>query len=89
MIFAITFKNHFVSKTNKTLKLPVVSSLLALCCFVSPENIPEKDLHGRLHINRVFHISAERMFELLFTSSRFMQRFTNSRNIIGWSYVLI
>ncbi|XP_007946041.1 protein Aster-C, partial [Orycteropus afer afer] len=46
------------------------------------ENIPEKDLHGRLYINRVFHISAERMFELLFTSSRFMQKFTNSRNIL-------
>ncbi|XP_072821101.1 protein Aster-C isoform X1 [Vicugna pacos] len=46
------------------------------------ENIPEKDLRGRLYINRVFHISAERMFELLFTSSRFMQRFSNSRNII-------
>ncbi|XP_040606730.1 protein Aster-C isoform X4 [Mesocricetus auratus] len=49
---------------------------------VDEENIPEKDLQGRLHINRVFHISAERMFELLFTSSHFMQRFTNSRNII-------
>ncbi|XP_064351238.1 protein Aster-C isoform X2 [Camelus dromedarius] len=46
------------------------------------ENIPEKDLRGRLYINRVFHISAERMFALLFTSSRFMQRFSNSRNII-------
>ncbi|XP_076974450.1 protein Aster-C isoform X3 [Tamandua tetradactyla] len=49
---------------------------------VDEENIPEKDLHGRLFINRVFHISPERMFELLFTSSRFMKRFTNSRNII-------
>lgn len=49
---------------------------------IEEENIPEKDLHGRLYINRIFHISAERMFELLFTSSRFMQRFTNSRNII-------
>ncbi|XP_014647724.1 PREDICTED: GRAM domain-containing protein 1C isoform X1 [Ceratotherium simum simum] len=49
---------------------------------VDEENIPVKDLHGRLYINRVFHISAEKMFELLFTSSRFMQRFTNSRNII-------
>lgn len=56
---------------------------------VDEENILEKDLHGRLYINRVFHISAERMFELLFTSSRFMQRFSNSRNIIGWSCVLI
>ncbi|XP_033288023.1 protein Aster-C isoform X1 [Orcinus orca] len=49
---------------------------------VDEENIPENDLHGRLYINRVFHISAERMFELLFTSSRFMQIFASSRNII-------
>ncbi|XP_075399573.1 protein Aster-C [Tenrec ecaudatus] len=49
---------------------------------VDEENTPERDLHGRLYINRVFHISAERMFELLFTSSRFMQRFANSRNIL-------
>ncbi|KAB0374169.1 hypothetical protein FD755_014425, partial [Muntiacus reevesi] len=49
---------------------------------VDEENIFEKDLHGRLYINRVFRISAERMFELLFTSSHFMQRFSNSRNII-------
>ncbi|XP_070262324.1 protein Aster-C isoform X2 [Myotis yumanensis] len=49
---------------------------------VDEENIPEKDLRGRLYINRVFHINADKMFELLFTSSRFMQRFTNSRNII-------
>ncbi|GAB1300289.1 Protein Aster-C [Apodemus speciosus] len=49
---------------------------------VDEENIPEKDLQGRLYINRVFHISAERMFALLFTSSHFMQRFANSRNII-------
>lgn len=49
---------------------------------VDEESIPEKDLQGRLYINRVFHISAERMFALLFTSSHFMQRFANSRNII-------
>ncbi|KAM5281276.1 protein Aster-C [Ctenodactylus gundi] len=49
---------------------------------VDEENIHEKDLQGRLYINRVFHISAEKMFELLFTSSRFMQRFFSSRNII-------
>ncbi|XP_068925998.1 protein Aster-C isoform X1 [Petaurus breviceps papuanus] len=56
------------------------------CCFsvllLGEENIPERDLNGRLFINCVFHISADRMFELLFTSSRFMQRFANSRNII-------
>ncbi|XP_066097489.1 protein Aster-C isoform X2 [Saccopteryx bilineata] len=49
---------------------------------VDEENISEKDLHGRLYVNRVYHISAEKMFELLFTSSRFMQKFTSSRNII-------
>ncbi|XP_027724584.1 protein Aster-C isoform X4 [Vombatus ursinus] len=46
------------------------------------EDISKRDLNGRLFINCVFHISADRMFELLFTSSRFMQKFTNSRNII-------
>lgn len=49
---------------------------------IDEENILEKDLRGRLYINRVFHIPAEKMFELIFTSSRFMQRFFNSRNII-------
>ncbi|XP_035130022.2 protein Aster-C isoform X1 [Callithrix jacchus] len=49
---------------------------------VDEENVPERDLHGRLFINRVFHISSERMFELLFTSSRFMEKFASSRNII-------
>lgn len=49
---------------------------------VDEESIPEKDLHGRLYINRVFPISAERMFELLFTNSHFMQKFVDSRNII-------
>ncbi|KAM8770855.1 protein Aster-C isoform 4-T4 [Rhynchonycteris naso] len=49
---------------------------------VDEENISEKDLHGRLYVNRVYHISAEKMFELLFTTSRFMQKFTSSRNII-------
>lgn len=50
---------------------------------VDEENILEKELHGRLYIDRVFHIGADKMFELLFTSSRFMQRFATSRNIIG------
>ncbi|KAM9225763.1 protein Aster-C [Dugong dugon] len=64
--------------TNEYLSLDKSSSSDS----VGEENIPEKDLHGRLYINRVFHISAERMFELLFTSSCFMQRFANSRNIL-------
>lgn len=88
LITVITFKNYFVpqiSKQNQTLKLPFLGFFSYGSVFPPPtENIPEKDLRGRLYINRVFHINADKMFELLFTSSRFMQRFTNSRNIIGW-----
>lgn len=95
LIIVITLKTILCqNKQNKIFKLPFLgffpfSPMVFFCLFVSPENIPEKDLHGRLYINRVFHISAERMFELLFTSSRFMQRFANSRNIIGWSCVYL
>ncbi|XP_050814505.1 protein Aster-C isoform X7 [Gopherus flavomarginatus] len=46
------------------------------------ETVPENDLHGRLFINRVFNISADKMFEMLFTNSHFMQRFLNARNIV-------
>ncbi|TSK98432.1 GRAM domain-containing protein 1C [Bagarius yarrelli] len=38
---------------------------------------------GRLYMNRVFHFSAEKMFELLFTDSYFVQRFMNVRKITG------
>ncbi|CAB1340984.1 unnamed protein product, partial [Coregonus sp. 'balchen'] len=37
--------------------------------------------HGRLYVNRVFNISAENMFELLFTESHFIRRFMNARKI--------
>uniref|UniRef100_A0A672NDK5 GRAM domain containing 1C n=1 Tax=Sinocyclocheilus grahami TaxID=75366 RepID=A0A672NDK5_SINGR len=40
---------------------------------------------GRLFVNRVFHISAEMMFDLLFTDSSFMRRFMDIRKIIGAS----
>ncbi|KTG02622.1 hypothetical protein cypCar_00003426 [Cyprinus carpio] len=40
---------------------------------------------GRLFVNRVFHISAEKMFDLLFTDSNFIQRFMDIRKIIGAS----
>nr|XP_020862803.1 GRAM domain-containing protein 1C isoform X3 [Phascolarctos cinereus] len=46
------------------------------------EDISKRDLNGRRFVNCVFHISADRMFELLFTSSRFMEKFMNSRSII-------
>uniref|UniRef100_A0A669QS61 GRAM domain containing 1C n=1 Tax=Phasianus colchicus TaxID=9054 RepID=A0A669QS61_PHACC len=46
------------------------------------ETASENDLYGRLFINRVFHITADKMFEILFTNSLFMQRFLNSRSIV-------
>ncbi|CAM4430310.1 protein Aster-C isoform X1 [Caretta caretta] len=46
------------------------------------ETVPENDLHGRLFINRVFNISADKMFEMLFTNSHFVQKFHNTRNIV-------
>ncbi|XP_072192885.1 protein Aster-C isoform X1 [Excalfactoria chinensis] len=46
------------------------------------EAASENDLYGRLFINRVFHITADKMFEILFTNSHFMQRFLNSRSIV-------
>ncbi|XP_053561807.1 protein Aster-C [Bombina bombina] len=42
---------------------------------------PTEQVEGKLYINRVFHISAERMFQLLFTQSRFMEKFYNSRKV--------
>lgn len=47
------------------------------------ETVSENDLYGKLFINRVFHITAEKMFEILFTNSHFMQRFFSSRSIVG------
>ncbi|KAM3593709.1 uncharacterized protein V6R79_019715 [Siganus canaliculatus] len=43
------------------------------------EVLPE--VHGRLYLNKVFHVSASKMFELLFTESDFMQRFRSIRKI--------
>ncbi|XP_053161854.1 protein Aster-C isoform X3 [Hemicordylus capensis] len=45
------------------------------------ETVPENDLLGKLFINRVFRIGADRMFEMLFTNSHFMQRYLSTRNI--------
>ncbi|XP_062983009.1 protein Aster-C [Elgaria multicarinata webbii] len=43
--------------------------------------VPESDLHGKIFINRVFRIGADRLFEMLFTNSHFMQRYLTTRNI--------
>ncbi|KAG7487286.1 hypothetical protein MATL_G00021530 [Megalops atlanticus] len=40
-------------------------------------------VQGRLYVNRVFHISAEKMFELLFSDSHFIRRFMDIRKITG------
>ncbi|XP_060920815.1 protein Aster-C [Labrus mixtus] len=46
-------------------------------------------VQGRLYLNKVFHISANKMFEMLFTDSSFIRRFMNVRkttnsNFTAW-----
>ncbi|XP_048123050.1 protein Aster-C isoform X1 [Alosa alosa] len=43
----------------------------------------QAQVQGRLFINRVFHISAEKMFEVLFTDSNFNRRFMHVQKISG------
>ncbi|XP_030253383.1 protein Aster-C isoform X1 [Sparus aurata] len=49
----------------------------------SVEDVEERvglpEVQGRLYLNKVFHISANKMFELLFTESSFIRRFMNIR----------
>ncbi|XP_069746545.1 protein Aster-C isoform X1 [Narcine bancroftii] len=39
------------------------------------------DLQGKLYINRVFNMNADKMFEMLFTDSQFLHKFVNARKI--------
>ncbi|XP_047424144.1 protein Aster-C [Mugil cephalus] len=41
---------------------------------------------GRLYLNKVFHISASKMFDLLFTDSDFIRRFMNIRKMTNSSF---
>ncbi|KAL2085142.1 hypothetical protein ACEWY4_018462 [Coilia grayii] len=50
------------------------------------ERESQAQVHGRLFVNRVFHVSAEKMFQLLFTDSAFIQRFMHVRKITGASF---
>ncbi|KAM7064714.1 protein Aster-C isoform 3-T3 [Acridotheres tristis] len=90
-------KSPFPSSERKPAKLVRSRSLEKSLDLNENENLPEKssasdseeavketdnDLYGRLFINRVFHITADKMFEILFTNSHFMQRFLNSRSIV-------
>ncbi|XP_029935712.1 protein Aster-C isoform X2 [Myripristis murdjan] len=56
----------------------------------SAEEVEERggssQVQGRIYLNKVFHISAERMFELLFTDSHFIRRFMNVRKITNYSF---
>ncbi|XP_039183245.1 protein Aster-C isoform X2 [Crotalus tigris] len=45
------------------------------------EAILKSELQGKLFINHIFHIGAEKMFEMLFTNSHFMQTYLRARNI--------
>ncbi|XP_071369362.1 protein Aster-C [Centroberyx affinis] len=45
------------------------------------ERVGLSQVQGRLYLNKVFHISAEKMFELLFTDSHFIRRFMKVRKI--------
>ncbi|XP_070842769.1 protein Aster-C [Chaetodon trifascialis] len=47
--------------------------------------VGSSEVQGRLYLNKVFHISASKMFELLFTDSSFMRRFMNIRKITNTS----
>nr|XP_057915963.1 protein Aster-C isoform X2 [Doryrhamphus excisus] len=56
------------------------------------ESVDEEDRvglsqeQGRLYLNKVFHMSAGRMFDLLFTDSPFIRRFMNVRKITDPSF---
>ncbi|XP_032360349.1 protein Aster-C isoform X2 [Etheostoma spectabile] len=50
------------------------------------ERVGLSEVHGRLYLNKVFHISASKMFELLFTDSSFIRRFMNIRKTTNASF---
>lgn len=59
--------------------------LLASLISAVEERVGSSEVQGRLYLNKVFHISASKMFELLFTDSSFMRRFLNTRKILSKS----
>ncbi|XP_023272750.1 GRAM domain-containing protein 1C [Seriola lalandi dorsalis] len=50
------------------------------------EQMGQSQMQGRLYLNRVFHLSAGKMFELLFSESSFIRRFMNVRKITNASF---
>ncbi|XP_070708887.1 protein Aster-C [Pempheris klunzingeri] len=51
------------------------------------ERVGLSQVQGRLYLNKVFHFSANKMFELLFTDSSFIRRFMNVRKITNASLI--
>lgn len=47
------------------------------------EGVGLSEVQGRLYVNKVFHISANKMFELLFSDSSFMRRFMDIRKVLS------
>ncbi|XP_048866017.1 protein Aster-C isoform X3 [Brienomyrus brachyistius] len=50
------------------------------------ESICPAPVQGKVYINRLFHLSAEKMFELLFTDSPFIRRFMATRKVTGITF---
>ncbi|KAK2859492.1 hypothetical protein Q5P01_004112 [Channa striata] len=50
------------------------------------DRVGVSQVQGRLYLNKVFHISANKMFELLFTDSSFVRRFMTVRKITNTSF---
>uniref|UniRef100_A0A3P8WJC1 GRAM domain containing 1C n=2 Tax=Cynoglossus semilaevis TaxID=244447 RepID=A0A3P8WJC1_CYNSE len=50
------------------------------------ERVGLSQVQGRVYLNKVFHISASKMFELLFSDSTFIRRFMNVRKITNASF---
>lgn len=59
--------------------------LTPLPVYLIEERVCVSEQQGRLYVNKVFNISAEKMFELLFTDSHFIRRFMNARKITSES----
>ncbi|XP_075936423.1 protein Aster-C [Anarhichas minor] len=50
------------------------------------ERVGLSQVQGRLYLNKVFHISANKMFDLLFSDSSFTRRFLNIRKTTNYSF---
>uniref|UniRef100_A0AAY5ETM9 VASt domain-containing protein n=1 Tax=Electrophorus electricus TaxID=8005 RepID=A0AAY5ETM9_ELEEL len=67
---------------------PLLLCIHANMCYLFSSESVERECasrgsQGRLYVNRVFRIRAEKMFELLFTDSYFFRRFMDVRKITG------